>query len=60
MQRVERSLAMSFSVVSAFVKSSIRLSWYASMTSKAKSVSLSEQAQRLSRDLFEKHFGKAL
>ena len=34
--------------------------WISDPVSKAKSVSLSEQAQRLSRDLFEKHFGKAV
>jgi len=34
--------------------------WIGDPVSKAKSVSLSEQAQRLSQELFEKHFGRAV
>jgi hypothetical protein len=34
--------------------------WISDPVSKAKSVSVSEEAQRLSRELFVKHFGKAV
>ena len=34
--------------------------WIGDPVSKAKSVSVSEEAQRLSHDLFVKHFGKAV
>jgi hypothetical protein len=34
--------------------------WIGDPVSRAKAVSVSEQAQRLSRELFEKHFGKAV